>query len=168
MFLTASIRRVGRGKLSAEAINIILSTFRYSLLWEYFSFNPSNPLELSNRTKQQSTKNNNTSYIQNPDTFQFSVVNKQTRRWIPQDRESLYYFITTISFIFPKKLREKSYIFMINKGMFLYKFQFPQITGLVLSILRDSSLKKIMDIQFNIVHELDRKVFNRMTSHFPN
>lgn len=70
--------------------------------------------------------------------------------------------------IFPKKLREKTYIFMINKGMFLYKFQYPQITGLVLSILRDSSLQKIMDIQFNIVHELDRKVFNRMTSHFPN
>lgn len=74
---------------------------------------------------------------------------------MPQDRESLYYFITNISFIFPKKLREKSYIFMINKGMFLYKFQYPKITGLVLSILRDSSLQKIMDIQFNIVHELD-------------
>lgn len=47
VFLTASMRRVGRGEWLAEAINIILSTFSSSLFREYFSFKPFNPVELS-------------------------------------------------------------------------------------------------------------------------
>lgn len=137
VFLTASMRRVGRGELLAEAVNIILSTFSSSMFREYFSFNPSNPLELSNRTKQQSTKitilhTYKILILFNFQCFQRNSIQANTKMVATRERIPVWLYYKYV-FIFPKKLREKAYIFMKNIGMFLSKF-YSQITGLVLSI----------------------------------
>lgn len=72
------------------------------------------------------------------------TVHTQTQRWLSQDRESLYNFITNI-FYFSQEAERKGLYFhdKYRTVCFLFKFYYPQITGLVISIQRESSLKKL-------------------------